>query len=505
MKPFEYVQTYFIVITALVALIGLLGAFYRTLCRTLYSQFFKDEHTFKKFKKHLGNNQPLELYHDMIKGLLSKTEIFFGKPLRFRAFDRILLIALIYPVLFFMICYWFSGSNLVSGSEVFPGQINWVLRTVVLFLYGILFSLIFFFLTEKSDSIDTYVVSKINFKSELINNIINFFIDVIKLVIAGACFIFVVSIVVSIGGSVASAVGVAIVVSGLSVVSVVSVKRFGGATIGALSCFFMFIAFFIATVFVATYFDNIIASLSNDIAISGEKSPSDTLSMSYVGSLFASIGVANNAHLVAEFMRDVSLILMFFLIILPLANSLFDLISFEFSRWLTMKSIALNNKLKIFLILVIDLLIAIGLLLGTGLFVSSLIEVFNEILSPCISNAKLIDWKALAILGKNSPFSEGLSVTLILFSTLVWTGVHAIFAFCSLVLAPIGHNWMYSLLKKEGITNIELGVGAVWLTSNVFISIVCLFVIPCFFISYLWKVPIAEYLYDFVMKYHFSF
>ena len=447
MKTFEYIQTAFFVLTA-----------FSTLCGFIYFQVFKNELTFEKLKEHLIENKPLEFYHDIVRDFLKKTERFFRKQWSFKSFDKILLIALVYPIIFFFLSYVISGNNMIGTLEIIEAQKDIFIRVGKVGLLFLLYS-IAILVVLRLDKIINYIQKKIRLKGEIYRNIISF--------------------IVTVGGTIVTVLGV-------FGVAIVTFGVVGGGILGVV------VGSVVCGSIVGGGGGGVLGVLGVGVGVG----------VGVLGVGVLGVGVLGVGGFVSD---EFFPFYMFFLMVLPIGNSIFDFISFEISRFFTKKSLTFTNKFKVSGILLGDLVLATVLLLGTALVIPFFVEAFNSFLIPHIESAEPIDWKSLALQAKDYPFSKGLSVTLMLFSTLVWTAIHAIVAFCSLVLAPIGHKWMYSYLNKADITNIELGIGAFWLTSNVFISIVCLFVIPWFFISYLWQVPIAELLYDFVMKYHFSF
>ncbi|OQY01976.1 MAG: hypothetical protein B6I26_03165 [Desulfobacteraceae bacterium 4572_130] len=396
----------------------------------IYHEFFKNKAALENIKELLKNNEPIKTYHNKIRELLDKIAQIFGKPLSFKSFDRILLIALVYPILFFIVCYLVSGNNLIGTLAIFPEHLSIILRAFHVCLSAIYF--IFLVLLFKNfDNIQDYILKKFNIKNKFLREFIFYIVFFVVLIVA----FYVINInVVVVVGMIGIVVGVGI-----------------GIGIG--------------------------------IGIAGG-----------TGLLILVLGGDSNSVIV---------ILLFFLFILPIANTIFDFISFEMSRFLTRKSLDLNSKIKISGILLLDFVIAVILLVGTAFLIPIFIELFNLYVIPLLKGAENIDWREMAILAKDYPFTKGISVTLMLFSTLFWTAIHAVIAFISLVLAPIGPKYIFKYLDKEKLTNIEFFFGALWLSMNIIISFLCIFVIPYCFISFFLKVPIAEILYNFVINHHF--
>ena len=189
------------------------------------------------------------------------------------------------------------------------------------------------------------------------------------------------------------------------------------------------------------------------------------------------------------------------LFFLPLANSLLDFMSFEVSRYLTGKILNIDKKWIIASVLLTDLIVAVFLLIGTAWMIILFIEGYNFLFVPLLENHPPLDWREMARLARDYPFTRGMSITFMLFSTLIWTAIHAIIAFFPLLLAPSSRKLLLDYLdSQKEITNVEASIGAFWICANLALSMVCLFVIPYFVISFFMKQPIADLLYDIVMR-----
>lgn len=426
MTTYEKIRTVFFILSAV-------GASFTVLFGFLFKYFFQHKTTFERLKEYLRNNQPLDAYHQTIKKLLYKAEVFFGKQFSFKSYDRILLITLAYPIIFFILCYLVSGNNLIGSVEVFQEQQNFILRAGWICILLISVALLTFLLKKKNET-KGYVLGKV-FIGEMAITYLIFAVAI------GITFYF---------GVIVAVIGIAVVV----VLNIYNENMRGFALRG----FYVVLFVFVLTIGVVIWGGRI--SQKAEIAI-------------------------------------------LFFLVFPLANSVFDFISFEISRFFTNKSLKLNSKFIISFVLILDFAIAVTLLLGTAFLIPICIDLYNKYWIPLSKSSELINWKEIAILARDYPFSEGLGVTLMLFSTLIWTAVHAVIAFVSFLLAPIGRDRIISLLNKNELTNIEFSLGAFWITLNFGISIFCLIVIPFFLVPLIWGIPIAEQLYNFVIKHHF--
>ena len=77
--------------------------------------------TLSNFVKKLDKlKQKIEAYHFMIGIFSRKLHLVFGASHGFHAFSICLLLAFIYPIVFFMLGWVVSGNNEFSGYAIFP-------------------------------------------------------------------------------------------------------------------------------------------------------------------------------------------------------------------------------------------------------------------------------------------------------------------------------------------------------------------------------------------------
>ena len=127
------------------ALIGLIFGFSAALLGTIYTQITKHEVTRTKILiPWLKEQNTLKKYHSALDKLLNKLQRFYGSANTLKAFNVSLLLAYIYPLLFFTIAYSFlGGSHEFSGLKVLPDESNFrwfyapVFIVVLVFLYYI--------------------------------------------------------------------------------------------------------------------------------------------------------------------------------------------------------------------------------------------------------------------------------------------------------------------------------------------------------------------------------
>ena len=198
---------------------------------------------------------------------------------------------------------------------------------------------------------------------------------------------------------------------------------------------------------------------------------------------------------------------MFFLI-LPLANSVFDYFSLQVSRWFTKKATEARSVGEVGLDVFLDLLFAVVCLLLLVWLIPAVLETFSMILTTFF-DAEPIEWKAWAKTARDFPFSQGLGVTLMLFSTLLPTLAHLVITFAIFVLMPVGGGRMAKWLSASDISIRSVAersvapasygwkrVGAsIYLTFHIVLSCFFVFVLPVLLYGWFVDFPLARLLY----------
>lgn len=199
----------------------------------------------------------------------------------------------------------------------------------------------------------------------------------------------------------------------------------------------------------------------------------------------------------------------FFLLILPLSNSFADFLSFEISRFLARKACDEDQKMRITGFLLMDYALAIGLILLTAFFIVSGIECYNYIAIKFLKTNVLIDWKPMAMMAKEHPFSYGIGISWMLLSTILWTAIHIMYASILWLNAPFHPEYFLTLYQSKEISNIKHTLAALWYIGNFFVCVLGL----CLLIIFLFGLPIflwilgtdtASWIYNFVIKYHIA-
>ena len=111
------------------------------------------------------------------------------------------------------------------------------------------------------------------------------------------------------------------------------------------------------------------------------------------------------------------------------------------------------------------------------------------------------DWINLAKDAKNYPFSKGIFVTLMLFSTLLPTLLHLIIAVIAVSLTPFGRDRILALMNNPIIDDRGYALIAFWYISLFGFSVI--FTVGFFVIVFYFLIPqfpIAEMLYNLVIR-----
>ncbi|WP_300463906.1 hypothetical protein [Desulfobacula sp.] len=440
-------------------ILGIIGAIFTF----FYFQILKDKDSFQKFLIMVEENKPLSTYHSVVERVMGVIHRFFGPPKSRKSFVRILLIAFAYPILFFLICYCISGNTMLGGLGFMPEQQNGFIRfgLVLLFVGLAAFTGI---VLRNDEVIAGFFIRQIPIQNRKILSSLSFLFELIVGfavgVVVGVGGVFAVDAVAVGGGVVAGTIGVFVVV-----VVVGGVVGGGGVGVGVVGVV-IGVVVGVSRVFVSSVGGGVVVVV--------------------VWSVIDGIDV---------FGRALSIVSITLLLLLPLANSIFDYISFEISRFLTRKSCDSTSKILISGLLLGDLFIAVLLLIGTAMVLPSFVEIFNFLGAKYTETFSIINWRQMAVDARDYPFSKGIAVTLMLFSTLIWTVIHAVIAFVSLVLAPAGRELIINQLKKEDLTNWEYMWGAGWLTGNVVFSLLLFLGVPYAFFTWVVDIPLAGWLY----------
>lgn len=400
-----------------------LAGFFLSIFLFLRSEIFDNDQRRIKFLRTVDANEHLKLYHQWIEFILSKIDMFFGAPWSFRTYSKLLLLAIIYPALFLFIGYVVSGHHQLGTISIYPIQKHWVVR-IGYCLFHILFGYVFYWICRKFSTIVS-LIKKIYSLNEGIGMI------VLPTIVFMAVFAPI--------GIVAEVFGAMILFNLFIIVGIILIY---GEHINP---------------------ENPLAGRNIFIA----------LCVLFLGTFSFSA--------VTDGVNERAFTVIFFLLMLPVANSLFDFISFEISRLLIRKSYKSDNKIGIVKWIFLDFLIALMLLFGTALCLISIVEIYNWIGASYIEGFFHIDWRQTGSLALDDPFSKGLSINLILFSTLIWTLIHVIITFISLILIPFGRSYIINLCRDEKNEYRRNSIGAIWLTGNLFVSFFIFCILPCLF------------------------
>nr|MBC8394722.1 hypothetical protein [Deltaproteobacteria bacterium] len=179
--------------------------------------------------------------------------------------------------------------------------------------------------------------------------------------------------------------------------------------------------------------------------------------------------------------------------------SLMDFLSVGISLNLTKKAVQPKTTLTRFTgLILIDGIVVLATLIGVALIIPVFIISFNNILS--VSSALQFDWLSQAKIARDFPFTSGLTITLMLFSTLVPTFIHLVFSVFAFSFLPLGRNQILKILNKPESDNRQYAIIALWYTLAWPISCVitlCIFILIFHYL--IPNIPIAETLYNLII------
>ena len=326
----------------------------------------------------------LKRYTSSIKALNAHIRAFYGPPLGWKAFDRSLLVAIVYPLWLFIFAWVTGGVGNVGDLRIMPflETEERIIISAALILISIIISLYFFYIK--------YFQLKIELLFKF-NNIIN---KKNYLIISNILYTTMIFTVVL-----------------LSVY--LSVFYFGKLSYIAAMTFSMTYCLGVAITLSRVGFSHIAGICSILISAAG------AISGMFVG---------NYADIITfQVLRNVVLIITF-LTILPAINAIFDWLSWAFTRYFLEKAKATQSGLGKLLVLaghvVADFIAALlclaGLAFTMGLALEGMNWGFVKLSWP------QFDWTQQLYIAVHQPLTAGLAVTGMLLSTLVPTFIHLV-------------------------------------------------------------------------------
>lgn len=379
--------------------------------------------------------------------LLKPTENWFGKKyFSWQAYDRCLTIAFIYPIWLLIIAWMFGGTGELGSLKLLDNQITIGQKVFEVSLLVISTLYFFYWLVKKNGGIwianklltslkKPNILLKINHTlpnnppkismlaliGALVGALVGAVIGVVALVDSGA-----------LAGALAAA-GLLALTAALAVAGT-KAKTLAGTVAGAL------ILALVLTLF---------GALAIAGAIMGTINGTITLIEFLTG---AGVGAGTLTEPVSEFLTiavtgtEIGLSLAIFLALLPILNALLDWLSLATSRYLISHVLNQRNKNWLMLLkhIILDIALAVIFMLSIATLIPISLQATNLILA-FFEFELILSWKLLLDQTRQEPFTQGLLVTGMLFTTLIPTFLHLILCVLAL-LCPVIPYWLKARL-----------------------------------------------------------
>lgn len=351
-------------------------------------------------------------YQGGITFLLNWLESFYGKKESSRAFNASLLMAYLYPFLFFIFGYGYSdGANQFSNVILLPDEDEhrfWLFPA--LFLLVIFSFFVVLFILNESDGFDSWVHRQLRQVGFSRGSLVYWGAIIVglatSLVLWSQAQIEIWRVLVGF------VVGYTFVVVAFFVVNAtlgaLAIVAFAMA-LGTLSEWFLFIGpglgiFMVATAFALIFFGAVVFADAS------------------AGAGIMSVTVMTAFFLAQEETLGVSLMWAFFYFVLPLVNALLDWLSWWVSRWFLERT-AQEPKVRIIVLdVVLDFGVAILFMLALCLLLPAGAMLLDSLYAGWVDMNTGVPaqtgWQEYAVWARDDPWGKGIMVTLMLVTNL---------------------------------------------------------------------------------------
>lgn len=332
-----------------------------------------------------GQTTAFQRYRSALGTFIARADAWFGPPWRWRAFDRSLLIAFVYPIVLLVLAWVVGMPGTLGTIELLPDQPVEQRMMAAFGLIVVSAGLSTYFKRNVPRRFAHWVKSKrfLSATKER-SHWLREFADFLAVIFAGS-------------------IGFASAFAG----AFASVGAFAGS-------------FAVAVAFAGAF------AVAIAVAIAGAGACAGSVAVAFAGAVAGAVTIAGALAGAAAGTFSGAVAVVVFLVLLPLANAALDTLSWGFTRLLLAKidhSSGGNLGLAMaFTALVFDIFVATACLIGLVALTAMLLEAAN-VYSAWRGIAE-IDWKTQIELARSYPFSKGILVTGMLATTLVPTAIH---------------------------------------------------------------------------------
>ena len=370
----------------------------------LLMKAIEDEPSRRRLAALLDEESPWARYRDLLKGGLARLDRFFGRPWSWRAFDRCLLLAFVYPAAF-LLSGWAFGGTISFSSDA--SQTRGLLSLSALFVV-MLYPIIAMRVVSRSDILALQINDRLFGPATRRLGTIALYLAITAGAIIGTFF------------AIAFGVGA----GGLPVIP--------AATLG------------VAVVVAASGIAGSLAIVSALLLASIGFAEGDSVLGWLVATLWAFLPLLNAAMDWPSWAVS-----------RQLALHLVDPATMHGNAWRWLARTGAMGHL------LLDLLLAFGFLFALAALLPVSVQAINAIFA---NDTVLVVWAPMLETARQAPWNAGLGVTLMLITTLLPTGLHAGVGLFALLVRPMpGHGWVLRRLREpEPIMLHRAGI-ALWL------------------------------------------
>lgn len=465
----DWLDTITLCITVAVLMLGL-----------IYSQILHSPTTRQRFIALLQASKVRNLYQAGVSWFLAFLQRFYGPKDSVRAFSTSLVLAQIYPIFFFIFSYsYLDGENRFSNSTTLPANYQYkefIFPSLIIFV--LLIAIIYRY-------------------KDLINNKIKIYLDSLKISYDAWRFI---------TGTILAVIFWTVDSNKVIILIGFLYGYFSGLVPFAILVPIVYFCFFVlakdaflssdgSLVFISVFSFAAAFSLKNKF---GSR-------ISALLIVLAAVVFSGLSNKLKDY--NLSLLLAFFYICLPLLNALFDWISWWVSRFFMERTAVDNVAVSvIFIDVLIDFCVAVLLILALVLFLpglSILVDFLYQNKEDILSNLPAeTNWQDYAVWARDDPWGKGIMVTLMLFTTLIPTLLHIFLGLVAFYIHAFKGQALATFLSQanpeDNIANMQ---ATAWVFGYVVLAALSMLLL-WLGLNHFLNLPIAQWLYDFAKLFY---